>query len=132
MEQGTYSPSLRLRVKQETHQGLDAKIRKMESRILVLIRFSLPFQLWNRYQTHLPKKNRSTVVYGHDSRRGLQLTPYTKGLDTGCVRGGRLTALVIGNDKSEERGPMTYSVECKDYRSLAAQQSEKLGGMGQS
>lgn len=89
-------------------------------------------KLWNRYQTYLPEKNRSTVVYGHDSRRGLQLTPYTKGLDTGCVKGGRLTALVIGGDTSEERGSMTYSVECKDYRSLAAQQSEKLGGMGQS
>ncbi|MCJ1268731.1 hypothetical protein MMC22_008619 [Lobaria immixta] len=114
------------------NKGLDAKIRKMESRILVLIRFSLPFQLWNRYQTYLPGKNRSTVVYGHDSRRGLQLTPYTKGLDTGCVKGGRLTALVIGGDTSEERGSVTYSVECKDYRSLAAQQTEKLGGMGQS
>jgi hypothetical protein len=34
-----------------------------------------------------------TVIFGHWSRRGLVDEPLAKGLDTGCVYGGRLTAL---------------------------------------
>ena len=36
-----------------------------------------------------------TVVYGHDSKRGLNLKRWSKGLDSGCVNGGRLSALVV-------------------------------------
>ncbi|KAI0046075.1 Metallo-dependent phosphatase [Auriscalpium vulgare] len=37
----------------------------------------------------------STVVYGHTASRGLDISRWTVGLDTGCVYGRQLTAMVI-------------------------------------
>ena len=80
----------------------------------------------------------STVIYGHDSRRGLQLRRWTKGLDTGCVKGGRLTALIMMGGDGKKTGKKTEteteteaetettkgegvklqveSVQCRDHR----------------
>src|SRR5690606_3562469 len=35
------------------------------------------------------------IVFGHNALSGIQLYPHATGLDSGCVYGGRLTALVL-------------------------------------
>jgi hypothetical protein len=40
------------------------------------------------------------IVFGHNSRLGLQLQPRATGIDTGCVYGGQLSALVLGAGES--------------------------------
>ena len=48
---------------------------------------------WEQY------RGNRLVLYGHDAIRGLQdHRPYTLGLDTGCVYGGRLTGFLIEED----------------------------------
>ena len=83
-------------------------------------------QLWNKYQRKLPRHSRSTVIYGHDSKLGLQLKRYSKGLDTGCVRGGRLTALVIEEGRWGGVKQSVVSVKCQDYRRKALAVDEKI------
>ena len=76
-------------------------------------------RLWNQFQKMLPElkewkdEKRMVVVYGHDSNRGLEVKKWSKGLDSGCVSGGRLTALVVGHGQTKEE---LVSVPCKDYR----------------
>ncbi|KAJ1985849.1 hypothetical protein H4R33_003723 [Dimargaris cristalligena] len=57
-----------------------------------------------------------TVVYGHDELLGLQLHPFTKGLDSACYRGGSLTALTLPGQK-------ITSVKCKPSESMSIRKS---------
>ncbi|MBF0199223.1 MAG: fructose-bisphosphatase class III [Planctomycetes bacterium] len=44
-------------------------------------------------------KGEKMVVFGHWARRGLVKSGLVRGLDTGCVYGGKLTALILPDDK---------------------------------
>ncbi|KAJ5320346.1 hypothetical protein PENANT_c010G07317 [Penicillium antarcticum] len=66
---------------------------------------------WDRWQESLASK--TTVIFGHDARRRLQLGKYTIGLDSACLYGNQLSAVVF-----EARDRRLYheivQVECAD------------------
>ncbi|KAF7592648.1 hypothetical protein BBP40_012670 [Aspergillus hancockii] len=78
-------------------------------------------KLFNKHQSLLaaslhkvfenPESMLTTVIYGHDSKSSLSLKSYTKGIGTGCVKGGKLTALVVG-DGGEQN---VVQVKCNDH-----------------
>lgn len=72
--------------------------------------------LWDRRQSQIRKANRRTVVYGHDAKRGLTVGKYTFGLDSACVNGGELTALVIHVSKKGHLKSKIRQVPCTKYK----------------
>ena len=50
---------------------------------------------YNSFEKTISKKDRNVVYYGHHASLGLNLKKYSKGLDSGCVYGGELSAMVI-------------------------------------
>ncbi|OJJ48343.1 hypothetical protein ASPZODRAFT_14484 [Penicilliopsis zonata CBS 506.65] len=78
-------------------------------------------KLFNKHQSLLysdlkesdpdAKASTTTVIYGHDASSSLNLKTYTKGLDSRCVKGGKLTAMVIGDGGESS----TVSVKCRNY-----------------
>ena len=58
----------------------------------------VPFQPWFAWYDPARHGNR-TVAFGHWAQRGLVQGPHLRGLDTGCVWGGRLTAWVVEEDR---------------------------------
>jgi Calcineurin-like phosphoesterase len=55
--------------------------------------------LWGERYHGLPH-----VVFGHNARANPQLHPWATGIDTACVYGGRLTALVLEEGEPMARG----------------------------
>jgi hypothetical protein len=54
-----------------------------------------PSSQWSPTTWAVRYHERPHVVFGHDARSRLQLHPCATGIDTGCVYGGELTALVL-------------------------------------
>lgn len=55
----------------------------------------------------------TTVLYGHDSGKGLNLRKHTYGLDTNCVNGGQLTAMEYRyNKKAGKYTTSVHQVSC--------------------
>lgn len=69
--------------------------------------------LWDLRQSQIRKSDRRTVVYGHDAKRGLTVGEYTFGLDSACVNGGQLTALVVHVSKKGHVKRNIRQVPCK-------------------
>ncbi|MCJ1311571.1 hypothetical protein MMC25_005244 [Agyrium rufum] len=83
-------------------------------------------KFWNKYQRLRGKHaEREIVVYGHDAKRGLQMKDSTWGLDSGCVGGGRLSAVVLEEGGWWEKGirRRVVSVGCRDYRAGKGRQA---------
>jgi len=57
-----------------------------------------PYRPWYEFWPREPKEAR-TVVFGHWARAGLVVRPKVRGLDTGCVWGGQLTAWIEEEDR---------------------------------
>lgn len=66
---------------------------------------------WDQWQDKLASK--TTVIFGHDAKRRLQLGRYAIGLDSGCLYGNRLSAVVI-TAIDGKIGKQIVQVECAD------------------
>jgi bis(5'-nucleosyl)-tetraphosphatase (symmetrical) len=57
-----------------------------------------PFRPWHEFWPPAPGERR-TIVYGHWARAGLIVRPQLRGLDSGCVWGGSLSAWIAEEDR---------------------------------
>jgi len=57
-----------------------------------------PFRPWHDYWP-IDASEKRTVVYGHWARAGLVVKPQVRGLDSGCVWGGKLSAWIAEEDR---------------------------------
>lgn len=69
---------------------------------------------WNTYQLRLPRRQRRTVIYGHDAKSGYKESKYTFGLDSGCVKGEALSALIIEASGTGGFKHKTLQIRCHD------------------
>ncbi|KAJ8613313.1 hypothetical protein MRB53_037000 [Persea americana] len=70
------------------------------------------WKVWNRVQKRQKDDRHTLVVYGHDSKSGLKVKPFSVGLDSGCVKGEKLSALVIGSAKGR-MSQEVVSIDCR-------------------
>lgn len=52
-------------------------------------------KIYNSKQKNLDLVDQTRVFYGHDARKGLNINPFTNGIDSGCDVGKKLTGLVL-------------------------------------
>jgi len=108
--------------KQDPFQVMNMRTIDLATRVPTEQREGEPWEkVWNHFQkAAVQERQRVNVVYGHDSKRGLNIEKYTRGLDSGCVKGGKLTALVV-NEHGKEK---IYNVRCKNDYTTNAWKSE--------
>ncbi len=68
-----------------------------------------------RYWSEYYDGNQGTVVYGHQPFNEVKIDTYSFGIDTGCVYGNKLTALII----SDTQNPI------KNYKIIDIQSTQK-------
>mgnify|MGYP003365012417 CR=1 FL=1 len=71
------------------------------------------YKLWDDCDD---KFSNITVLYGHDAKKGLNLRKHTKGLDSGCVKGGKLSALEYRYDADSHKYTTTlHQVQARTH-----------------
>jgi hypothetical protein len=98
--------------KQDPFQVMNMRTIDLETRVPTELRVGEPWDnVWNHFQKNMPSILQRTVIYGHDSKRGLNIKKFSKGLDSGCVNGGRLSAFTIDSTGKEK----VVNVKCNKY-----------------
>ncbi|OBA20578.1 Metallo-dependent phosphatase [Metschnikowia bicuspidata var. bicuspidata NRRL YB-4993] len=73
-------------------------------------------KIWNLKHKEGISEDDYVVYYGHDAHRGLNIKRWAKGMDTGCAKGGALSAMLIWQEKSINGGLVykenVVSVKC--------------------
>lgn len=98
---------------QDPFQVMNMRTIHTKTRRPTEYRTGVPWEkFWNHYQKKRPEgEERWSVIYGHDKKRGFNVKEWSFGLDSGCVSGGELTAMVI-----DEAGGFEFvHVKCKGY-----------------
>ena len=100
--------------RQDPFQVMNMRTIDLVTRVPSELRIFEPWEkIWNHEQAHVhPPSQRVTVVYGHDSKRGLNIKKYSKGLDSGCIKGEKLSALILDSWGRER----IVSVKCKEHK----------------
>lgn len=83
------------------HAGLSRDALRLSDAEYALSRERPRDLLWQRSTAEIPHSLGATVVYGHTPLPDLQVRwnlPYTIGIDTGCVYGGKLTAIRLPDE----------------------------------
>lgn len=70
-------------------------------------------EVWNEVEKAKPADETLTLFYGHDSKRGINIRDHSFGLDSRCVNGGKLTALVLEPEGNESLKHHLVDVQCE-------------------
>ncbi|CAI6337636.1 unnamed protein product [Periconia digitata] len=89
---------------QDPYQVMNMRTMNMRTRVPSERHEGTPWtKFWNHYQTKKKGEGeRWSVIYGHDKKRGFTVKEWSYGLDSGCVDGGKLTAMVINETGEHE------------------------------
>jgi serine/threonine protein phosphatase 1 len=83
------------------HAGLSNSALNESDLEYALRRTEMEDFLWNRTTGDLPHKLGVTIIYGHTPSSDLQVrwnSPFSIGIDTGAVYGGKLTAIRLPDE----------------------------------